>query len=131
MNSVFRQVGKIDIFVWSAGISPAISEVKGYGVEEFQRGFDLVVVSAFNAIQTLLPLAAPNVRVFNISTGIAHMKPIKGLFNYATTNLAATKLLDYAASETPALHVVHIQPGVILTEMNAETGVEDPDERKL
>ena len=131
MKSIADQVGKIDIFVHSAGISPAILPLQGYDEKEFRRGFEMIVMGAYNAIQAVLPLAAPDAKFFNISSGIAHMKPIPGLFNYAATKLAVVKLFDYVAVENPGLHVINIQPGVIKTEMNEDMGVEGQDERTL
>lgn len=127
LKKIADQVGQIDIFIWSAGILPKVAEVQGYNVEDFRHGLELIVVGAFNALQALLPLAAADAKIFNISTGIAHMKPIKGLFNYALTKLAAVKMFDYLAAESPGLHVVNIQPGVVNTEINK---VEGQDERK-
>lgn len=129
LNKLASKVGKIDVFIWSAGIAPEMAEVKGYSESEFRRGWELIVMGAFNAIQAVLPLAAPDAKVFNISTGISHINPIKGIFNYAVTKMAVAKMFDYVAAENPNLHVVNIQPGVVATELNSYAYKQD--ERKF
>lgn len=123
--------GKIDVFVWSAGIAPEVGALKGYSVDEFRRGLDLIVAGAFNAIQAVLPLAAPDAKIVNVSTGMVHMKPIPGMFAYSSAKLAVVKLFDYLAVEHSGLHVVQIQPGVIATEINADHGVVGQDQREF
>lgn len=130
LKKIVAKVGKIDIFIWSAGILPDVGKIEGYSADEFRHGFELIVMGAFNAIQALLPLASPNAKIVNVSTGIAHMKPVTGMFSYASYKLAVVKLFDYLGDENPHLHVVQIQPGVVSTELNARHGVPGQDERK-
>lgn len=130
LKAVVDKVGKIDVFVWSAGVLPQVANLKGYNGDEFRRGMEIIIMGAFNAIQALLPLAAPNAQVFNISTGIAHIKPVHGVFAYAANKAAVAKMFDFLATEHPELHVVNIQPGIVSTELNSENGVEGQDERK-
>lgn len=130
LRKVTAKVGKIDIFIWSAGILPDVGKIRGYSADEFRRGFDPIVMGAFNAIQAVLPLATPDAKIMNVSTGIAHMELVAGMFNYASLKLAVVKLFNYVAAENPGLHVVQIQPGVVPTELNARHGVDGQDDRE-
>lgn len=127
ISEIAEKVGKIDIFVSNAGIMSAAAPVVGYDETEFRRGWDINFMSAFNSIQAFVPHAASAAKLLNISSGIGHISPLPGVFSYAVTKAAITKLFDYVASENPDLHVVHVQPGVHGTEMNASVGVVSQD----
>ncbi|KAF2168895.1 hypothetical protein M409DRAFT_65252 [Zasmidium cellare ATCC 36951] len=131
LKSIASKVGKIHVFVWCVGILPKTAPVLGYDEQEFRRGFELMVMSAFNAIQAVVPVAASDAKLINVSSGIAHINPMPGLFNYAMYKLAVVKMFDYLAAENPELHVVNTQPGVIRTEINSDTDVEGQDEIEL
>ncbi len=123
LKAISDEVGKIDVFVWASGISPTITAIAGYDSNEFERGLSVNLVGAFNAVQAVLPVVAPDLKLFNISSGVAHMKPIKGLFVYGVTKAAAAKLFDSVATEHPDFRVVNIQPGAVATEMSEGAGV--------
>ncbi|KAH6867422.1 hypothetical protein B0T10DRAFT_419801 [Thelonectria olida] len=131
VKSIADQVGKIDIFVSNAGMLPELESVVGYDVRELARGLELNVVGAFNAIQAFLPLAAPGAKLFNVSSFIAHLPPMPGMFAYAATKAAIVKMFDYVAAENPDLHVVHIHPGVVETEINSHFDFKGQDEPEL
>ena len=129
LKNIFNEVGKIDVLISGAGIMPTIGSVQGYSDEDFRRGLEVNVMSAFNAIQGFLPLAAPNAKLFNVSSGMGHIAPVPGLMTYSVAKAAVIRLFDYAASEHPKLHVVNIQPGVVVTDLNKVTGMPGQDER--
>ncbi|KAH6999370.1 hypothetical protein EDB80DRAFT_687486 [Ilyonectria destructans] len=131
LKSITDQVGKIDVFVSNAGILPEPGLTLGYNVQELTRGFEINVVGAFNAVQAFAPLAAPGATLVNISSGIAHFAPMPGMFAYAATKAAIIKMFDYVAVENPGLHVVHVQPGVVSTEINADSSMVGQDEPEL
>lgn len=131
MKNVASKVGKLDGFVWCAGILPHMAPVLGYDEQDLRHGFEVMVMGAFNAIQAVLPVAAPDAKIINVSSGIGHITPMPGLFNYAMYKLAVVKMFDYVAAENPELFVVNTQPGVIKTEINSQTDVESQDESTL
>lgn len=109
-----------------------MAPIAGYDEDELRRGFENIVMGAFNAIQAFLPLAAPDAKLVNVSSGIAHIMLIGNVFNYAMNKLAVVRLFDFLAKENPGLHVVQLQPGVIETEINAGRNLEgDVDEVEL
>ena len=129
LGRITDQVGKIDIFVSNAGVLPARGDVGGYDVDEFRRGFETNVVGSINAVQAFLPLAAQHAQLFCISSCIGHIAQLPGQFAYAVSKAAATKLFDYIAAENPDLHVVTVQPGIVDTEINADTEYSGLDQR--
>ncbi|KAF7560175.1 hypothetical protein G7046_g3963 [Stylonectria norvegica] len=131
LQSIVAQVGKIDIFVSNAGMLPGLAPVVGYELAELNRAFNLNVASAFNAINAFVPLAAPGAKLFSISTGVAHIAPFPGMFAYAATKAALTKMVEYVAAENPAIHVVQVQPGVVTTEIQGGVEMESQDPPEL
>ena len=131
-TSAVKQVGgsKIDIFINNAGTLTAQGTVAGYDEEEFTKAIQMNMSTAFNSIQAALPLLSSNAAVFNISSAIAHILTIPDVWPYAATKAATTKMFDFLQEENPALRVVNIQPGVVDTEINADTDFKGQDESK-
>lgn len=131
-TSAVKQAGgaKIDVFIHNAGILQTLGAVAGYSEEDFCKGIELNMVGAFNAVQAMLPLLASTAKIFHVSSGIAHILPFGRSWAYAATKAANTKMFDFLQSEQPNLEVFHVQPGVVNTEINANTemngiGVDD------
>ncbi|KAF2442864.1 putative short-chain dehydrogenase [Karstenula rhodostoma CBS 690.94] len=132
--SALKKAGevRIDVFIHNAGILQPHGNVAGYDHHEYQRSLGLNMGGAFNAVQAMLPLLAPEAKVFNISSCIAHISLMPGSWAYAATKMANTKMFEYIQAENPNLHVVNVHPGVVNTEINAATdmagvGVDDVD----
>lgn len=111
----------IDIFIHNAGILQTAGFVAGYDENEYRKGLELNMVGAFNTVQAMLPLLAPKAKVFNISSCIAHISVMPGSWAYAATKIANSKMFDYLQIENPDLHIVNVHPGVVNTEINANT----------
>ena len=128
---IAAQVGKIDVFVSCAGIFSMPGPVAGYDGEEFRRGWEVNFMGAFNAVQAFMVHAAPGAKLVNVSSGIAHIAPMyPGAWAYAAVKASIVKMIDFLAAENPHLHVVHIQPGVIATELNEGFQDTSDDARK-
>lgn len=124
--SASNQVNKtsIDVFISNAGSFQGPGPVVGYDEDTFNKSLKLNVGGAFNSIDAMLPLLAPNAKVLNITSGIAHMDPLPGIWTYAAVKAANTKIFDYFQAEHPNLHVFNVHPGVVTTEMNT-SGAQD------
>lgn len=121
----------VDIFVSNAGVLQELGPVAGYKEDDFRRGLELNMLGAFNAVQGMLPHLAPGAKVFDVNSGIGHIAPLQGVWAYAATKAANIKMFQYLQAENPKLHVVSIQPGVIDTELNADTYYKGTDDSKL
>lgn len=123
LDAAFKSIanqtgGRIDVLVSHAGGLPSPGTVAEADVKALTQGFEMNVASSFNTFQAFLPYAAKDAQIFNTSSGIGHILPTPGVFNYAMTKAAGIKLFEYIALEHPDFHVVSVQPGVIATEMN-------------
>lgn len=131
-TSAIGQIGgdktAVDIFINNAGALTDLHDVRGYDEKEYHKGIELILSTTFNATQAILPLLAPKAKVFNISSGIAHIFRVPGVWLYAALKAATTKMFDYLQDENPDLHVVNIQPGVVDTEINQKSDFPGQDD---
>lgn len=109
---------KIDIFVNNAGSLKPLNPLTTYGEKELRESIEENLVGSFNVVQAVAPLLAPKAKILNVSSGIAHMNPIPGLWAYSTLKLAIAKMFDFLQAENPDLGVFNIQPGVVTTQLN-------------
>lgn len=130
LASIVSKVGKLDILVSNAAGLPYWGPLLGHDAEEFMRGFELNVLSGYNAVQAFVPLAVARPTIINISTALAHMAPMQDSSGYGITKAAQLKMMDYFAAENPHLHLVNVQPGGVDTELSAQAGIHGPDSRK-
>ncbi|RFU81407.1 3-oxoacyl-acyl-carrier-reductase [Trichoderma arundinaceum] len=122
---------KINIFVNCAGVMPEVGPVNGYNELVLRHGFELSLIAPFNAVQSFAPFLAADAHIYNISSGLAHIKPVPGVWVYSATKAAIAKMFDYLQEEHPEWHIVQIQPGVISTGLNSHLGVASEDEPEL
>lgn len=131
LQSFVSKVGKISILVTNAGALGDPGPVATISAASFMKGFETNVMTSLNAVQAFIPVATSDARVFNISSGIGHFAPMPGMSSYAASKAAGIKMIDYFAAENPDLHFVHVQPGVVDTEINEETNMVGQDQRKF
>ncbi|KAK0712614.1 hypothetical protein B0T26DRAFT_648917, partial [Lasiosphaeria miniovina] len=103
-----RKTGaKIDVLISNAGVLPQPSFVLGSSAPEVHKGLETNILGPLNLIEAAVPYAAPNVSIFNISSGIPHLRAIPGgTWAYAATKLAVVKTLDYLQFDNPDMHIV-------------------------
>lgn len=118
LKSITDQVGKIDILVSNAGFLPTPGMLLNYDPALLMQGFELNVLTTLNILQAFVPLAGPEPIVINVSTAIAHFRPVPGSGGYGVSKAANLKMVDYFAWENPQIHVVNLQPGYVPTDLN-------------
>ncbi|KAF2011117.1 NAD(P)-binding protein [Aaosphaeria arxii CBS 175.79] len=109
---------KVDVFVNNAGSIKPLNSLTTYGEKELRESIEENLMGSFYVVQTILPLLSPKAKILNISSGIAHIEPVPGVWAYAALKLAIAKMFDYLQSEHPDLDIFNIQPGVVTTELN-------------
>lgn len=136
--------GPVDVLVSNSGYMNTPGPLQHTDLPDWWRGFEVNVLGAANAARSWLNYAAPGVAgqpenggratggaILNISSGIAHMPAMaSGVSAYAASKAAGVKLFEYIAVENPAVHVVHVQPGVVDSDLNRKSTVPGVDHRE-
>jgi NAD(P)-dependent dehydrogenase (short-subunit alcohol dehydrogenase family) len=112
-----QQAGKINVFVSNVGVY-AEGAVATSAPDEFMKTFEGNVRGTLNAFQAFLPHAAQGAVVLSTTSGAVHAQPFMQNASYAASKAATAKLVEFFGYEHLDLHVVQVQPGIILTEMN-------------
>lgn len=118
--SVKKQLGPIDVLVSNAAYMPDNATIATAGVAEWWRGMEVNVKGNFNLAQAFLANKAEKGSVVvSFTTGPAHFPgaPMPGWSGYMVSKAAASKVMDYLASENPDVRVHILHPGVLATEM--------------
>lgn len=122
-SKVHKEFGGIGICVANAGYLSAFEPVLKAEPKEWWTGFEINVKSAFNITKAFIPLAAENPKLVNISTCVVHMPAMADASSYVASKLAGTKIYGTVGVENPNIHVVHVHPGVIYSELNVKSGI--------
>lgn len=135
IDSAFKDIagqtgGRIDILVSNAAGFSGPSTTADTKADVLMRDFESNAVSSLNVFQAFLPHAAEKAYIINISSCVVHMDPIPRILNYTVTKLAGMKIFDYIAAEYPHFHVVNVQPGALLTDMNTLFREQSTDSRE-
>ncbi|KAK3325960.1 hypothetical protein B0H66DRAFT_144341 [Apodospora peruviana] len=116
---------KIDVLVANASYLMKIKAIEESDPTDWWDTFEINVRGSFNLLRAFGPAVATDGGVvINVSSGAAHLPYIPGYAAYHSSKLAAIKVFDYYGIEHPGVRVVHMHPGVIMTEMGvaASTG---------
>lgn len=135
LEAAFRTIaeqngGRIDTLVSNAAGFSGPSTAADTKADALKQDFESNVITSLNVFQAFLPYAAKQPQIFNISSCVAHMAPIPRIMNYTVTKLAGMKLFEYIAMEHTDFHVVNVQPGALLTDMNTLFREQSNDSRK-
>lgn len=117
-DSIVSKGGKIHILVSNAATLPEIGPMVGYDGQTLMRAFELNTITVLNILQAFAPRAGADAMFVNVSSNVAHMRPIAGIGAYSITKLASLKLVEQFSYENPEFHVVHLHPGTVPTAMN-------------
>lgn len=82
--------------------------------------------------QAFLKVAASDAILVDLTTGIVHFPAAPLNSAYQASKTAELRFFDSVQLEYPEMHVVHVHPGVVPTEMYQQTldaGVEYPLDR--
>lgn len=126
--SIVEQVGIIDILVNNAGAIAPPGPAAIAPLEQLTAVMNANVVTTLNATQSFLKHSGPRPLLVNITAGLVHIRPMPMMGLYTAAKAAQTKLIDFMAAENPQLHVVHLHPGMVTTEIGGpDSNMEGPD----
>ncbi|KIW87737.1 uncharacterized protein Z519_11711 [Cladophialophora bantiana CBS 173.52] len=118
----------IDIFVHNAGHLAEPSTIISSDPKEWWTSFEVNILGAFHSVRAFIPVGSPTATIINVSTAGIHVPTaiVADLSAYTASKLGALKVFEFVQSEHSDLHVVNIQPGVILSDINLKHGVMAP-----
>ena len=121
----------IDVFISNAASAQQFGRLAGYDASKFRANLELNAMGTFIAIQAALPLLAQNAKVIDVNSGIGHIRPVPEVWLYASIKAMNIKIFNYLQAEKPEFSVFSLQPGVVATELSADSGIAAQDNGKL
>ncbi|PYH43075.1 SDR family oxidoreductase [Aspergillus saccharolyticus JOP 1030-1] len=126
VDAAFHQflsaTGQIDVLVSNAAIVGPQTLVASAAGERFLNAIEQHLHGAFWVAQAFLRHAAPDAVVIETSSSAAHINLGTGFGSYSVAKMAVFRFWDFVGAENPTLRVYHVQPGVVDTAMNRESG---------
>jgi NAD(P)-dependent dehydrogenase (short-subunit alcohol dehydrogenase family) len=120
--SQFAGKGKINVLVHAAATVGPKETVEDVDGEEYLECIQTNVAGSLWVAQAFLRHAAKDAVVIAINSWGAHLSLNNAFASYCVAKLAVYRVWDTVAIANPELSVFHIQPGVVLTEMNLSVG---------
>ncbi|KAF2099058.1 NAD(P)-binding protein [Rhizodiscina lignyota] len=128
---ILDHMGKIDICVCNAGVLGTAGPAATVDPETWFEPYEVNVKGSLLVAQAFLRQATSGSFLLHIASGMSHMPAVETqLSAYVSSKAASTKLFDYIAFENPSIHVVNIQPGIVASEGNRQSGapvLDDPE----
>jgi NAD(P)-dependent dehydrogenase (short-subunit alcohol dehydrogenase family) len=118
----FVSDGKIDVLVSNAAIIGPQEPVRDVDGEKFIEAIQLNLKGSLFVAQAFLRYAAADAVAIEVSSSAAHLNFGLGFPSYSVAKLGIFRLWDSLAFTNPNLSVFHVQPGVVDTAMNRESG---------
>ncbi|KAL8904510.1 MAG: hypothetical protein Q9171_007021 [Xanthocarpia ochracea] len=121
MNKVAAEYGGIDILVHSAGVLAPVMPLVEADPTTFLDGYKTTVVGTLVTAQSVvLANKEKSVTFINLTTAGILFPPFPGMGAYASSKMAAVKLLEAFAAENPQVRLHHVHPGLLKTAMSAK-----------
>ncbi|KAI1824150.1 NAD(P)-binding protein [Xylaria intraflava] len=118
----FSESGKIDVLIQSAAVIGPREEVTNCDPVAYLDAIQINLAGAFWVSRAFVKYAASNAVAVAINSWGAHLSLNDAFSSYCVAKLAVYRLWDTVAIANPNLTIFHIQPGVIITEMNLSVG---------
>ncbi|KAK4075222.1 transcriptional regulator family: Fungal Specific TF [Purpureocillium lilacinum] len=130
--NIAERVGNIDVLVNNAGAICPPGPVLDSPIGHLNKVLEANVLTTFNAVQSFLSHAGHSPIVINVTACLVHIQPMPFMGLYAAAKAAQTKFVDYIGAENPHVHVVHLHPGMVTTEIGGpNSDVKGQDEVEL
>ncbi|KAI4099193.1 MAG: hypothetical protein LQ339_006134 [Xanthoria mediterranea] len=121
MNKVAAEYGGIDIVVHAAGVLAPVLPLVEADPTTFLDGYKTTVVGTLVTAQSVV-LANKDrpVTFINLTTAGILFPPFPGMGAYASSKMAALKLLEAFAAENQQVRLHNVHPGLLKTAMSAK-----------
>ena len=129
VDAAFTSTGNVDVLVHNAGYLPHLVPIAQSDIHDWWSGFEINVKGAFIVSKAFLKVAASDATIVDLTTGMVHFPAFARYSAYQASKMAELRFWDSVQAEHPDLHVVHVHPGVVMTDMgtkSANAGVEFP-----
>ncbi|KAK2809432.1 hypothetical protein FQN50_003891 [Emmonsiellopsis sp. PD_5] len=113
---------KIHVLVSGAAVIGPQDPVRDVDSDKFLDTIQLNLKGSLNVAQVFLRHAAVDATVIDINSSAAHVNFGPGFAAYSVAKMGVFRLWDSLAFANPELSVFHLQPGVVDTAMNRESG---------
>ncbi|TVY37448.1 Short chain dehydrogenase [Lachnellula occidentalis] len=117
--------GKINVLVSNAATVGLQETVKDADSDEFLDGIQQNIKGSLIVAQAFLRYASVDAVAIDVNSSAAHINFAPKFAPYSIAKLGVFRLWDYLAFENPEISVFHLQPGVVRTAMNRESGGAD------
>lgn len=122
-------VGKIDVLVSNAAAGDVEPSIKDLDPEAWFSIVETNIKGPLVLAQAFLAYGKEDGVIINVTSGLSFLFG-PGMSAYCVSKEAAVRFFQIVGMENPKLRVVHVQPGVILTDMNKKSGMPAQDESK-
>lgn len=120
VDAAFASVGKVDVLVHNAAYLPKLVPITQSDIHDWWAGFEINVKGAYIVTQAFLKVAASDATIVDLTTGMVHFPAFPHYSAYQSSKLAELRFFDSVQLENPDLHVVHVHPGVVMTDMGTK-----------
>lgn len=124
-------VSNVDVVVANAGYLATVAPIPAATQSEddpvtadWWHGFEVNVKGVFLLARQFLAAAAPNAVFLNVTATAGQIAPVlPGFSSYASSKIASSRVVETLQAENPALRFVNVHPGVLKTDMLADSGL--------
>jgi NAD(P)-dependent dehydrogenase (short-subunit alcohol dehydrogenase family) len=114
--------GKIDVLVSNAAMVGPLEAVSDVDSDKFIDGIHKNLLGSLLVAQAFLRYASTDAVVIDVNSSAAHLNFGPQFPSYSIAKMGIFRLWDSVAFAYPELSVFHIQPGIVATAMNEESG---------
>ncbi|KAI9708236.1 MAG: hypothetical protein M1820_004190 [Bogoriella megaspora] len=118
----FLGEGKLHVVISNAAIIGPQDPVRDVDGDRFLDSIHQNLKGSLNVAQAFLRYAAADAVAIDVNSSAAHMNFGSGFPAYCTAKLAVFRLWGHLATSNPDVSVFHVQPGIVDTTMNRESG---------
>ena len=114
--------GEVHVLVSNAAMVGPQDPVRDVDGDKFLDGIQQNLKGSLFVAQAFLRYASTDAVAIDISSSAAHLNFVPGFASYSIAKLAIFRLWDSLAFANPEISVFHLQPGIVDTAMNKESG---------